>query len=76
MSSWVCEEVNTADLGDSRLNKRMAILLEQLSRHPQLSIPAACGGWAETLGAYHFFDNEKTTFERVLAPHRDATVGA
>ncbi len=31
-------------------------------------------GWAETVAAYRFFDNGKTTFEGVLAPHREATV--
>jgi hypothetical protein len=74
MLSWAQEEVRTADLGDQRLNQRLAIVLEQLGRHPQLSIPAACGGWAETTAAYRFFDNDKATFEKVLAPHREATV--
>ena len=75
MSSWAREEVMTADLGDRRLDERLAAVLEQLGRHPQLSIPAACGGWAETVAAYRFFGNAKATFDAVLAPHRDATVG-
>ena len=74
MSNWAREEVMTADLGDRRLDERLATVLEQLGRHPQLSIPAACGGWSETVAAYRFFDNAKATFEAVLAPHRDATV--
>lgn len=74
MSDWAREETRTADLGDRRLNKRLGIVLGQLGEHPQPSIPAAGGGWAETLGAYRLFDNEKATFEQVLAPHRDATV--
>ena len=74
MNSWALEEVKTADLGDSRLNKRMAIVLEQLGQHPQLSIPTACGGWTETVGAYRFFDNDKATFESVLSAHREATI--
>jgi hypothetical protein len=45
-----------------------------LGQHPQISIPAACGGWAETLRAYRFFDNEKATFEGVLASHCAATL--
>jgi hypothetical protein len=52
----------------------LALLLEQLGEYPQLSIPAACGGWKETMGAYRFFNNAKTTFEKILAPHRDATI--
>ena len=74
MMNWAEEEVKTADLGDKRLNKRLGIVLDDLGQHPQISIPAACGGWTETLGAYRFFDNEKATFDKVLAPHRDATL--
>lgn len=74
MSTWAEDEVQTADLEDRRLNKRLALLLGQLGEHPQLSIPAACGGWKETMGAYRFFDNDKTSFKKILAPHRDATV--
>jgi hypothetical protein len=74
MNSWAYDEVETADLGDNRLNHRLSVILEQLGAHPQLSIPAACGGWAETLAAYRFFDNEKTHFESILSPHRDATI--
>ena len=72
--SWAQEEMATADLGDVRLNARAGKVLEQLGAHPQCSIPNACGGWAETMGAYRFFDNDKATFESVQAPHRDATL--
>jgi hypothetical protein len=74
MNDWAHEEVKSADLGDQRLNERLAKLLGQLGHHPQLSIPAACGGWGETMAAYRFFDNDKATFETVLSPHRDVTV--
>lgn len=73
MDNWAQEEMRTADLGDQRLNTRLAKVLERLGKHPQLSIPAACGGWSETLATYRFFDNDKVTFEQVLAPHREAT---
>jgi len=39
-----------------------------------LSIPAACGGWTETRGAYRLFDTAKVTAEAVLAPHIARTV--
>ena len=74
MTSWAEEEVKAANLGDKRLNRRLGKVLEHLGQHPQISIPAACGGWSETLGAYRFFDNEKATFEGVLAPHYAATL--
>lgn len=74
MKSWAEEEMETADLGDKRLNKRLGKVLDDLGQYPQISIPAACGGWTETVGAYRFFDNDRATFEKVLAPHRDATI--
>ncbi|WP_043310489.1 transposase DNA-binding-containing protein, partial [Burkholderia pseudomallei] len=72
--NWAEEEMQTADLGDERLNVRVAKVLERLGAHPGSSIPAACRGWAETMAAYRFFDHEKATFETVLTPHRDATL--
>lgn len=74
MNDWAKEEAKTADLGDERLNNRFAIILEQLGSKPQLSIPTACGGWSETIAAYRFFDNQKTSFEQILKAHQDATI--
>lgn len=66
---WAKEEVATVDLGDDRLEDRLAVLLSALGNRPNLSIPAACGGRAEIKAAYRFFDNDKVTFEKVLEPH-------
>ena len=55
MTTWAREEMETANLGGRRLDERLAILLGQFGDHPQLSIPNACGGWAETVAAYRFF---------------------
>lgn len=40
---------------------------------PLESIPVSCRGWAETKAAYRFFDNDKVTGDKILAPHRRAT---
>ena len=61
------------DLEDRRLNERLKQVLSDLGEHPQLSIPAACGGHVETVAAYRFFDNEKVTAERILQPHFERT---
>lgn len=74
ISLWAQEEVASVDLGDQRLDARTAMLLSALGNRPNLSIPAACAGRAEMQAAYRFFDNEKVTFERVLAPHVDRTL--
>ena len=72
--SWAAKEMSGANLGDERLNRRVIRVLEQLGEKPSVSIPTACGGWAETQAAYRFFDNEKVTADAVLAPHAEATL--
>jgi hypothetical protein len=42
---------------------------ERLGAQPGASIPVACGGWAETQGAYRLLAHEAVTWEQVLAPH-------
>jgi hypothetical protein len=74
IAPWAKEEVETADLGDERLNARFPLLLSALGTRPNLSIPAACGGRAEMEAAYRFFDNGKVTFDKILQPHIARTV--
>jgi len=71
---WAATEMQTASLGDERLNKRLVSLLNALGNNPQASIPVACGGWAETKAAYRFFDNDHVNADKILAPHRAATI--
>jgi hypothetical protein len=70
---WVVSETSSADLGDKRLNRRLETVLRRLAAQPDKSIPTASRGWGETQAAYRFFDNEKVTPEKVLAPHQEAT---
>lgn len=74
MSAWVNEESATVDFSDERLDKRMRVILDRVGSKPGASLPAACKGWDETFGAYRFFNNEKVTGQKVLSPHRDATL--
>ena len=73
LAPWASEEMKTAKLPDKRLNERLAIVLSQLAGQPTASIPAACGGYAETAAAYRLFENDRLSFEDVLQPHIDAT---
>lgn len=73
LAPWIMDEVKTADLGDKRLNKRFAEVLNDLAARPTASIPSACGGRAELDGAYRLFANPKTNFENLLQPHVEAT---
>jgi hypothetical protein len=74
IAPWAKEEVEEVDLGDERLHARLERLLSALGSRPNLSIPAACGGRTEMVGAYRFFNNDKTTFDNVLQPHVARTV--
>jgi len=73
MESWVMDELQTSDLRDKRLEKRLLGLLDSLSRCSTASIPAACSDRAEMVAAYRFFDNPQVDFENVLAPHIDSS---
>jgi hypothetical protein len=74
IATWVDEEMSTVELGDVRLDARAAVLLSALGEHPNLSIPAACRGRAELVAAYRFFDNDKATIDKILAPHMERTL--
>lgn len=76
MENWVKTELAAQDMGDVRLNKRMAKLTENLCRDPSLSIPCANTTWAKTLAAYRFFDNEKVTFDSIMSGHKESTAKA
>src|SRR6266704_188154 len=73
VASWIMDELQSADLGDKRLDRRFVEVLSQLSSQASASIPAACGGYAETAAAYRLFDNDKATMAKILAPHQEAT---
>jgi len=74
MVTWIEEELATLDMGDKRLNKRMAIIVDRLAAKPTATLPGAFRGWAELQGAYRFFNNPATTPMAVLAPPLDATI--
>lgn len=69
------DEVQTVSLSDRRLNARCRTILSRFADDPQASIPGACRGWSETDAAYKFFAHPGVTAERILAPHREATIG-
>ena len=71
--SWAIEEMGKVNLGDKRLETRAVNLLNNLGSKPLETIPVACQGWAETKAAYRFFDNNKVTADKILAPHHEAT---
>lgn len=67
--AWAAEEFATAQLGDKRLNSRLVKLAEQLAAKPTVSIPAACGGWGDTVAAYRMLDNERCDWREIIEAH-------
>lgn len=47
--------------------------MERFAADPAASIPDACHGWAETMGAYRFLGNEAVDWQAILAPHWEQT---
>jgi hypothetical protein len=72
-SQWVMDELEDVNLIDKRLEDRFRKLLDCLSQKSSASIPAACSDRAEMVAAYRFFDNDKSDFQSVLAPHIEST---
>ena len=72
--TWAEEEMATVDLGDRRLNRRSATLLETMATKPDSSIPAKTSGLAEMTAAYRFFSNERIDEQKLLEPHRLKTI--
>ncbi len=56
---WAKRQLATADLGDQRLNHRLIKVAQQLVCKPSESISTACGGCADTLGAYTLLSNDR-----------------
>ncbi len=73
MDKEIAAELAGIDLGDKRLNRRSARIVEALAANPQASINSACSTWNDTIAAYRLFDNPDVSPERVLQPHIEAT---
>ena len=71
---WAEEEFGEAEIGDSRLNKRLLTIAQAFYARPQANIPQACQTRAETKAAYRFLDHPETDMEAILEPHYQATV--
>lgn len=74
MCDGISDELEGIDLGDVRLNRRSKEVLKSLAANAESSVNMACQTWADTIGAYRFFNNPEVTAEKILEPHRQATV--
>lgn len=72
-NTWLSEELSGCKFADKRLGKRFKVLCERLWNKVGESIPFACEDWANTKGAYRFFDNERLSEKEILGGHFEAT---
>ena len=72
MGGWVTRELVRAEFGDQRLTERLMRIVEDLSEHPEASIPQASGRGAKA--TYRFLDNPRVQAQRILEPHRQRTI--
>src|SRR5919199_2306063 len=72
--SWAVQELHTADLGDQRLNRRLATRVEQLAAQPNVRVPQATGSWAATKATYRLWASDRVTPAAIRAPHIDSTL--
>lgn len=72
--SLAATEFATASLGDQRLNVRLFAIVERLEERPNATFPEAMGTSAEAEAFYRFLRNDKTSFDALFEPHREATV--
>lgn len=69
---WTKWEFHSAQLKDSRLQRRLCALARAFQLQPRAPIPQACAGAAAARAAYRFFD--KVKMQSILEPHYVATM--
>lgn len=68
-SDWVEKQWTGAPLGDKRLEKRAIKIGEACLKTPDGTLPEKFGSWADTKGAYRFFDSSQVTHHTLQEVH-------
>jgi hypothetical protein len=74
MEKWASVELKQADLGDTRRNKRLVRIVEDLAVQPSSSVPQACGNIAATSAAYDFWNSPYFQPDDIPNAHVKSTV--
>ena len=74
VSNWVVNELESLEIGDKRLNKRILSLLDCASKQPQLSINKLFHTRKEVQACYRFFSNDLVNEKKVIQPHLNKTI--
>jgi len=70
MTCCIGDELSGCDFGDARLTARLIKVASAISDHPETSINAACGSFADSKGAYRLLQNDKVRPEKILRSHQ------
>lgn len=62
-------EFETADFGDFRLTRRLAVAIDAAELSPGAGFPDQASSAAELEGTYRFLNNENVTPAKILEPH-------
>lgn len=74
MDDWVSDEFSTLKLGDVRVDKHAKKIIGRLASQPGAAITRVFNPWSEAKACYEFFHNGKVNAEKILSPHRKATI--
>ncbi|MEW6497207.1 MAG: IS4 family transposase [Cyanobacteriota bacterium] len=74
MTGWAASELQYADLGDTRRNKRLVRLVEDLAAQPHASVPQASGDLAATQAAYDFWSSPHIKAQAIREAHQRSTI--
>src|SRR5215203_168329 len=74
MEDWVSEEFLFLSLGDIRVDRSAKNIIKRLASQPGVPITQAFETHSEVKTCYEFFHNGKVTAEKILKPHRQATL--
>ena len=72
--SFGSENFANTELGDRRRTKRLVQLTDQMCRRPGGSLPQKLRKPADLQAFYRLMACDQVTHERILAPHRTATM--
>lgn len=67
--------MESLNLGDKRLEKRVCKIISDFSHAPSASIPEFCGDRAATQAAYNFLSHKQLHDQAIVAAQRQATLG-
>lgn len=73
---WASAVFSETELGDIRRTRRLVKVAAGVAENPSGTLPGAFPRWAELKAAYRLLDNDKVTYQNILAPHLVSTRAA